>query len=69
MITSPTGAAVRDILNVLGRRYPLADVVFCPVLVQGDGAAASIADAIARFGAAQAAGVALAVGRRRAHLQ
>ncbi len=62
VITSPTGAAVRDIFNVLGRRYPLARVVFCPVLVQGDGAAASIADAIARFGAAQAADV-LIVGR------
>ncbi len=62
VITSPTGAAVRDILNVLGRRYPLARVVFCPVLVQGEGAAASIADAIARFGAADAADV-LIVGR------
>ncbi len=62
VITSPTGAAVRDILNVLGRRYPLARVVFCPVLVQGEGAAASIADAIARFGAANAADV-LIVGR------
>ena len=62
VITSPTGAAVRDIINVLGRRYPLARVVFCPVLVQGEGAAASIADAIARFGAADAADV-LIVGR------
>lgn len=62
VITSPTGAAVRDILNVLGRRYPLADVVFCPVLVQGDGAAPSIVDAIRRFNAAQAADV-LIVGR------
>ncbi len=62
VITSPTGAAVRDIFNVLGRRYPLARVVFCPVLVQGDGAAASIADAIARFGAVGAADV-LIVGR------
>ena len=38
VITSPTGAAVRDIFNVLGRRFPLARVVFTPVLVQGEGA-------------------------------
>lgn len=62
VITSPTGAAVRDILNVLGRRYPLAQVVFCPVLVQGEGAAPSIVDAIQRFNAAHAADV-LIVGR------
>jgi len=62
VITSPTGAAVRDILNVLGRRYPLADVVFCPVLVQGDGAAPSIVDAIRRFNAINAVDV-LIVGR------
>ncbi|MBE6807149.1 MAG: exodeoxyribonuclease VII large subunit [Ruminococcaceae bacterium] len=62
VITSPTGAAVRDILNVLGRRYPLADVVFCPVLVQGEGAAPSIVEAIRRFNAASAADL-LIVGR------
>ncbi len=62
VITSPTGAAVRDIFNVLGRRFPLARVVFCPVLVQGEGAAASIADAIRRFNRRQAADV-LIVGR------
>ena len=62
VITSPTGAAVRDILNVLGRRYPLAQVVFCPVLVQGDSAAPSIVDAIRRFNAVGAADV-LIVGR------
>jgi len=49
VITSPTGAAVHDILTVLGRRYPLAQVVFCPVLVQGEGAAAQIADALERM--------------------
>ena len=38
VITSPTGAAVRDIFTVLARRYPLAEIVFAPVLVQGDGA-------------------------------
>lgn len=62
VITSPTGAAVRDIFNVLGRRFPLARVVFCPVLVQGEGAAASVADAIERFNAMGAADV-LIVGR------
>ncbi|MBR5134062.1 MAG: exodeoxyribonuclease VII large subunit, partial [Clostridia bacterium] len=49
VITSPTGAAVRDVLNVLGRRYPLAKVVFAPVLVQGDGAPPQIVDAIERM--------------------
>ena len=62
VITSPTGAAVRDIFNVLGRRYPLARVVFYPVLVQGEGAAASIVKAIETFNARQAADV-LIVGR------
>lgn len=62
VITSPTGAAVRDILNVLGRRFPMARVVFCPVLVQGDGAAQSVATAIERFNRLHAADV-LIVGR------
>lgn len=38
VITSPTGAAVRDIINILGRRYPLATVYLYPAIVQGDGA-------------------------------
>ncbi|AWV07678.1 exodeoxyribonuclease VII large subunit [Marilutibacter maris] len=42
VITSPTGAAVRDVLSVLARRFPLADVEVLPVQVQGDGAAAQI---------------------------
>ncbi len=62
VITSPTGAAVRDIFNVLGRRFPLARVVFCPVLVQGEGAAASVSAAIRRFNACRGADV-LIVGR------
>ena len=46
VITSPTGAAVRDILNILSRRYPVAEVVLQPVNVQGEGAAADIVMAI-----------------------
>ncbi len=49
VITSPTGAAVRDIMNILSRRYPSADVVMCPVLVQGNNAAPQLTDAIKRF--------------------
>lgn len=47
IVTSPTGAAVRDMLRILKRRYPLAKVQIYPVLVQGEGAAADIAAAIA----------------------
>ncbi len=44
LVTSPTGAAVRDMARVLGRRWPMAEVIICPVRVQGDGAAEEIAD-------------------------
>ncbi len=46
VVTSPTGAAVRDILSVLGRRFPAVPVVIHPVPVQGAGAAEAIARAI-----------------------
>jgi len=46
VITSPTGAAVRDILHVLQRRYPRAGIIVYPVPVQGDGSAARIREAI-----------------------
>ena len=46
VITSPTGAAVRDIINVISRRCPICNICVYPVLVQGDGAAESIAKAI-----------------------
>ena len=60
--TSPTGAAVRDILQILGRRWPAAEIIFCPVLVQGDGAAQQIAEAVRRFNRLRCADV-LIVGR------
>lgn len=47
VVTSPTGAAIRDILSVLKRRNPNLEVLVAPVLVQGDEAAAQIAQAIA----------------------
>ena len=46
LVTSPTGAAVRDMIRILGRRWPLAKVVLYPAQVQGQGAAESIADVI-----------------------
>lgn len=46
LVTSPSGAAVRDMLEILGRRWPLVEVVVCPVKVQGDGAAQEIAAGI-----------------------
>ncbi|MBQ2696199.1 MAG: exodeoxyribonuclease VII large subunit [Clostridia bacterium] len=46
VVTASSGAAIRDILNVLGRRYPLAAVRVLPVAVQGEGAAKQIAEAI-----------------------
>lgn len=49
LVTSPTGAAVRDMLQVITRRWPAMDVVVVPVPVQGDGAAGRIAAAIARL--------------------
>ncbi len=46
IVTSPTGAALRDMLNILSRRAPWLRVVVSPVRVQGDGAAAEVAAAI-----------------------
>ncbi len=62
VITSPTGAAVEDILNVLSRRFPLVEVIFEGVEVQGVNAAPSIAKAINKLDSLKAADV-LIVGR------
>jgi len=51
VVTSPTGAVIRDILQVLERRFPRAHVVINPVRVQGQGAAEEIARAVQEFNA------------------
>ncbi len=62
VVTAPTGAAIRDIINVLSRRFSYSDVVLYPVLVQGENAAKSIAQAIEYFNQTKMADV-LIVGR------
>lgn len=62
VVTSATGAAVQDIMQILGRRFPMAEVVLCPVLVQGAGAAEQIVAAVERFNRLKCADV-LIVGR------
>lgn len=62
VVTSATGAAVQDIINVLKRRFPVAEVVLRPCQVQGDGAAEDIAKAIFEFNKSKGADV-LIVGR------
>ena len=49
IITSPTGAAIRDILQIIQRRHPAVDILIYPVPVQGDDAAPAIARAIAEL--------------------
>lgn len=49
VITSPTGAAVQDIKTILGRRDPAAEIIFCPVLVQGEEAPKQLIDAVKRM--------------------
>lgn len=49
VITSPTGAAVRDIISILSRRYPAAEIFLYPALVQGTGAPESLAAGIRFF--------------------
>ncbi len=62
VITSASGAALHDILTVLGRRHAGVSILICPVLVQGEGAAKEISSAINDMNRLQAADV-LIVGR------
>lgn len=62
VITSPTGAAVQDIFRILKRRYPLGEIVMCPVLVQGENAASQLTAAVERFNNLKCADV-IIIGR------
>ncbi len=46
VVTSPTGAALRDIMNVIGARYPLVELLLSPAQVQGEAAPASLVQAL-----------------------
>lgn len=62
VITSPTGAAVQDICRVLGRRYPVGELILCPVTVQGEKAAAELTEAVRRMNRVRCADV-IIIGR------
>lgn len=62
VITSPTGAAIRDIITTIKRRYPIVNILVFPALVQGENAAPSIAKAIEKANARRDIDV-LIVGR------
>jgi len=62
IITSPTGAALRDMLDILARRYPCIEVILAPVLVQGEGAPAQLVKAVRAFSDSHAADVVI-IGR------
>lgn len=49
VVTSETGAAVRDIINILTRRWPIAEIVMCPVSVQGESAVPEMCHALDRL--------------------
>ena len=51
IVTSPTGAAIQDLINILNRRFPGVEIILRPVKVQGEGAASEIAAAIDEFNA------------------
>ena len=62
VITSPTGAAVQDITNIIRRRFPSADIVLAPELVQGESAPEQLVRAVNKFSASKIADVVI-IGR------
>lgn len=62
IVTSPTGAAIHDMINIIGRRSPSTEIVLYPVQVQGDGAAAQIAGGVRYFDETQSVDL-IIVGR------
>ena len=62
VVTSPTGAALQDILKVLRRRYPLAEVILCPAAVQGENAPRELTAAVDRVARSRCADV-MIIGR------
>jgi len=62
VITSPTGAAVRDIINVISRRFPYATILVFPALVQGEGAPSQLIAGVRYFNDTASADV-LIIGR------
>ncbi|MBQ8523029.1 MAG: exodeoxyribonuclease VII large subunit [Clostridia bacterium] len=62
IITSPTGAAIRDMINVTGRRFPYAKIILYPALVQGPGAAPDLIRGLEYFNNNSAADV-IIIGR------
>ncbi len=57
LVTSPTGAALRDVLHVIARRHPGLEIILAPCRVQGEGAAVEVAGAIRLLNAWAAGGV------------
>ena len=62
IITSPTGAAIHDMINVMGRRFPMTKLVLYPALVQGDTAYKSLISGIQYFNVTKSADV-IIIGR------
>lgn len=62
LVTSPTGAAVKDMISIIKRRNPLMDIVIYPSLVQGDEAAGNLIKGIQAFNAAESVDV-IIIGR------